>query len=39
MLNDLEVKVNPRHFKTGAFNHSAISPNASVYASYRIFST
>ena len=25
-------------FKTGAFNRSAISPNASVYATYRIFS-
>jgi len=39
MLNDLEVKVNPRYFKTGAFNHSAISPWASKYRAYWIFST
>jgi len=33
------VNVNPWHFKTGAFNRSAISPFASVYASNWIFST
>jgi len=39
MLNDLKVKGNPWHFKTGAFNRSAISPLVSVYLVNWIFST